>query len=74
MRKIELIQSGGSPALALNCRAFDGKLAHNYVKVDEHGAVLVWDYVAHHYTTCHSLGRRDLLTIRRAWDEFVKKG
>jgi len=36
------------------------------VRVDEDGTVRVWDDVAGHWTTCHSISARNLRAIRRA--------
>lgn len=35
------------------------------VRVEGDGTVLVWDSVAGHYTSCHSLGRSAQARIRR---------
>lgn len=53
--------------LTMRCRAFDGEGAKQHrLSVDRDGTVRVWDSVAGHYTTCHSLGRSALARIRRA--------
>jgi hypothetical protein len=33
---------------------------------DDEGVVRVWDSVAGHYTTCHSLTRRQIQHVRRS--------
>ena len=51
---------------------FRGKVFHRCgietanVRVDDSGAVLVWDDIANHWTTCHSISDRNLREIRRA--------
>ena len=50
--------------ITINCRAFNGRLERNKVCVDG-DTVTVYDSVAKHYTTCHSLSARDLGRIRR---------
>ncbi len=60
----------------MRCKAFriDG-VRWNRLKVGEFGEVRVWDSVARHYTSCHSLGRGALLRIRRhaAWLNEIAK-
>ncbi len=36
------------------------------VRVDDEGIVRVWDEVAGHWTSCHSISERNLREIRRA--------
>ena len=53
--------------LTIRCKAFSGEGAReNKVLVEpgRNGAVLVWDSVAGHYTSCHSLSTRTQAKIR----------
>ncbi len=58
--------------ITINCRAVGGRLERNKVCVDEDGTVRVYDGVAGHYTTCHSLSARDIARIRRAVGVYVE--
>jgi hypothetical protein len=59
--------------LTVRCKAFDGEgVRENRASVDRDGTVRVWDSVAGHYTTCHSLGRSALARIRRAATATVR--
>ena len=46
-------------------RFFGGHIETRRVQVDPDGYVWVWDDVAGHYTTCHSLSPRALARIVR---------
>lgn len=52
-------------ALTTRAKAFsnEGIKTHKF-RVDD-GTVRVWDAVAGHYTTCHSLGKSAIARIRR---------
>jgi hypothetical protein len=50
----------------IRARAFGGRLEQIRVMVDPTGTVRVYDDVAGHYTTCHSLSTRDLSRARKA--------
>jgi hypothetical protein len=53
--------------LTIHCKAFSGEGAReNKVLVEpgRNGAVLVWDSVAGHYTSCHKLSIRTQAKIR----------
>lgn len=45
--------------------AFSGYRGRYLAYADENGDVLVWDSVAGHYTTCHSLTRSQCERVRR---------
>lgn len=52
--------------IIIRCRAFASEgVRENKVRVESDGRVWVYDSVAGHYTTCHSLGRSALARIRR---------
>jgi hypothetical protein len=41
------------------CKAFSGEgVRLNRIRVEKDGSVLVWDSVAGHFTTCHSLSAK----------------
>jgi hypothetical protein len=53
--------------LAIRCKAFSGegvRLNRVLVEPGRNGAVLVWDSVAGHYTSCHSLSDKTQAKIR----------
>jgi hypothetical protein len=53
--------------LTIRCKAFSGegvRLNRVLVEPGRDGAVLVWDSVAGHYTTCHSLSAKTQDRIR----------
>jgi hypothetical protein len=51
----------------VRCKAFAGEgVREHRVEIDAAGAVRVWDSVAGHYTTCHSLSASAIRRIRRA--------
>jgi hypothetical protein len=56
--------------IQLRCGAFaGGKVEINKIEVDDAGVVRVWDSVAGHYTTYHSLTRRTVGKIVRCMFE-----
>ena len=45
-----------SRTIEMRCKAFSGEgVRMNRVQVSDDGTVRVWDSVAGHYTTCHSM-------------------
>jgi hypothetical protein len=52
--------------IQIRARAFNGILETISCIVDSDGTVRVYDSIAGHYTTCHSLSNRDLGRIRAA--------
>jgi len=66
-----------SKAIILQARAkaFSRQPVRNYTfRVEDSGAVLVWDSVARHYTTCHALSPRAEERIRRFADRMKEAG
>jgi hypothetical protein len=56
--------------IQIRCKAFaGGKVEINKIQVDDAGVVRVWDSVAGHYTTCHSLTPRSIGKIARCMGE-----
>jgi hypothetical protein len=52
--------------LTIRCRAFAQEgVRSNRVAVEADGTVRVWDSVAGHYTTCHSLSAKTQARIRK---------
>ena len=52
--------------LTFRAKAFAGEgIREHRVRVDTHGTVRVWDSVAGHYTTCHSLSESAIRRIRQ---------
>ena len=50
----------------MRCRAFrDEGILENRVMVGADGTVRVWDSVAGHYTTCHSMARSARVRARQ---------
>lgn len=53
--------------VTIRARAFSGdRIRDHRCTVDADGTVRVWDEVAGHYTTCHSLTRGALARARKA--------
>jgi hypothetical protein len=51
--------------IQIRCKAFIGESVKiNKINVDATGAVRVWDSVAGHYTSCHSLTPRSIGKIQ----------
>jgi len=47
-------------------KAFDGETIRSYrFAVESNGTVRVWDEVAGHYTTCHSLAKSAIRRIQK---------
>lgn len=56
--------------MIVKCKAFSGEgVRENRVDVTEDGAVRVYDSVAGHYTTCHSLSKKTQARIRKMAQE-----
>ena len=50
----------------MTCKPFSSLARGKYrILVDADGTVRVWDAIAGHYTTCHSLGKRTMDRIRK---------
>lgn len=57
----------GDVFLTARCKAFSGEgVRANRILVDADGTVRVWDDVAGHYTTCHSIPGKGQQRLRRA--------
>lgn len=52
-------------SITIRGRAFQGRLESLRCMVDEDGTVRVYDNVAGHYTTCHSLPERTQARVRK---------
>lgn len=60
------MQSATGQIVWARAKAFSSKGIREYqFLVDSDGTVAVWDNVAGHYTTCHSLGESAILRIRK---------
>lgn len=47
--------------MQIRCKAFaGGKVAIQKIQVDDKGVIRVWDEIAGHYTTCHSLTNKTI--------------
>ena len=53
------------------CRAFATERARVYPVLVEGSDVLVWDAVAGHYTSCHSLSKRSQARIAKQARSFI---
>lgn len=53
--------------MTVRCKAFGSEgVRDNRIQIDASGAVRVWDSVAGHYTSCHSLSAATVRRLRRA--------